>query len=292
MALYTPDRKTWCPCGFAIFHTIRGVGKGVEVLHLARGYRTRSDLAVFIRQMDRENGGKIFSIEGFFGELGDRTAIEGLGSAGFIAIERVRMWVDPRRMRMVAPTPVGRYHLRTVNSRDRGALVRLFMDAYNDHVDSLFGLSRKGPGAAATEFIDYMFQTSKEERLLRYASLVLEDDAGRRLFGAVLVRRTPKFAYVADLMVDPHHQRQGIGTFLIVRALDELRRRRRRYVEIMVTIQNPMRSAQLYWRLGFRPVRGTSHRRIRFWVRRSRLVMRGVRFCEPTPSERRRFLVR
>jgi hypothetical protein len=40
------------------------------------------------------------------------------------------------------------------------------------------------------------------------------------------------------------------------------RRRHLRYLELMVTLENPTRPAQLYWRLGFRPVRGVAWRRL------------------------------
>jgi ribosomal protein S18 acetylase RimI-like enzyme len=277
--------------GFALYYSVQGKGKGVQVLHLAPGFKTLSDLTGFIDQMDREKGGRVFSIEGFFGEFGDRTANRGLSAAGFIPIERVRLWINPQHLRCVVPNPRGRYLLRVINPHDRSELVRLFVGAYHGHVDSLFAMPRKEK-VAASEFIDYMFSTSKEGRLLRSASFILKDPAGRKLVGAVFVREASGFAYVADLMVDPRHQRRGIGTFLLVRALEELRRKRHRYVEIMTTLQNPTRSPQLYWRLGFRPVRGTSNKRIRLWVRSSEMVRTGIRFREPAPSERRRFLVR
>lgn len=82
---------------------------------------------------------------------------------------------------------------------------------------------------------------------------------GERVVGFVAVSRTPGRIEVEDVQVDPEHQRRGLATAMLTRALNMLTQQDATPIRLQTAGHNPNGARTLYERLGFRVV-GEYHR--------------------------------
>jgi GNAT superfamily N-acetyltransferase len=186
------------------------------------------------------------------------------GPLGFWHREKVRM---RREATAVAPRRPGDSEIRAVVPSDLPQMTRAYARAYTERPGEFWLWQSAGEAAAeADEDIGGLLDADGrwEEGFLPNASFVWDSDHG--ILGFVsLHRREGGVAFVSDVVVDPEHQRRGIGRRLLERALAELTGESPRPVELSaIRYGAPYR---LYLSLGFREVGAPDGRLDGHWVR-------------------------
>jgi GNAT superfamily N-acetyltransferase len=145
--------------------------------------------------------------------------------------------------------------IRAAEARDRGRLIDLY-EVLNRHEDKLTGDRRIGREAAAENLDDSRARLGSDGLFLvaevdgEVVGLVTLDFKE----GAIYVRPELRaHAHIVELVVDPAHQRQGIGRALMTAAEGEAAARGYRRLTISVMIGN-REAEQAYARHGFRPL--------------------------------------
>lgn len=88
-----------------------------------------------------------------------------------------------------------------------------------------------------------------DERLSAYQKCELFEVVGEIPFGFLLLRINASELYIGDLQVTPEHQRKGVGTYAIQRAIEFAKSRGFGKVKLKVFKSNPAKN--LYIRCGF-----------------------------------------
>jgi len=157
--------------------------------------------------------------------------------------------------------------IRPMAPHDRAALVRLYASAYAKRPGEFWVAETPDPTIDGREFFD-QFASSDPDRfqgdLIAHASFVWEE--GSEPLGCIVATAGP-IPTVANVMVDPNHQRRGIGERLMVAALHALRATERDVELVAVRDSPPYR---LYRRFGFAEVPAPEGRRDGHWVHPTR----------------------
>jgi predicted N-acetyltransferase YhbS len=157
-------------------------------------------------------------------------------------------------------------HLRSPVSSDLEAIVHLYARAFTDRPGEFWVWSSPDPEADAREYLAQYIGPDGSWSLdfVPGASAIWESEGA--VVGAVLVESTVgRLPTVANLMVDPDHQRRGIGRRLMQHALQTLDVTNPGPVEL-VAIRGGA-PFQLYQELGFGEVPPPDGRREGHWVR-------------------------
>jgi ribosomal protein S18 acetylase RimI-like enzyme len=167
-------------------------------------------------------------------------------SAGFTGVGREYLVCDLASAPPVAPRPVP---LRALRREDLRAAAEVVHRSHIGSVDASLNLTYSSPGLCRS-FVETLVLRNGCGRFDSDASAVIEDGSGLAavLLASQLSRRA---GHVCQVSVTPEAQGRGLGTFLLVRALDSFRRRGLDAVSLSVTVHN-QRARQLYQRLGFR----------------------------------------
>jgi ribosomal protein S18 acetylase RimI-like enzyme len=155
-------------------------------------------------------------------------------------------------MRSLGPLPIpsaNGLRLRTVRRDDLPGVSELIHRSHVGSVDAALNLTYASP-ALCRGFVDTLVLRSGCGRFCAEASLLAEDEKG--LAGVVLASELSQTnGHICQVSVDPARQSRGLGTLLLVSALEALRRLGLRTSSLSVTVGNG-RAYALYTRLGFR----------------------------------------
>lgn len=167
--------------------------------------------------------------------------------AGFAGRRRhylVRDLHDP-----LPPPPAAGFRLRPLRRDDIPAAARLVYRSHEGSLDAALNMTYATP-AMCRGFVDTLVLRSGCGRFDAEASLIA--DGGEGGLGVVLASRLSRTnGHLCQVSVAPEAQGQGLGTLLVVSALEAFRRGGLLTASLSVTVENS-RAYALYERLGFR----------------------------------------
>jgi GNAT superfamily N-acetyltransferase len=218
----------------------------------------------FLSDFDRHGTGSLEAITDLLPGLRPEEQPRLFEPLGFWHREKVRM---RREATAVPPHRPVASELRSVVPPDLPQMTRVYASAYTERPGEFWLWESATEAAAeAEEDIGRLLDAGGrwEEGFLPDASFVW--DSGGGILGFVSIhRREGGVAFVSDLVVDPRHQRRGIGRRLLERALTELTSESPQPVELSaIRFGAPYR---LYRSLGFREVGPPDGRLDGHWVR-------------------------
>lgn len=144
--------------------------------------------------------------------------------------------------------------VRPIGRNDASELARLHRLAYHARFDRYLFLEEEDEARDSERMLTDLF-AGRWGEYAEEGSWGLESDG--HLIGAVLSVRRPDGILIADVMVDPSRQRQGIGAAVLGRTLEALRAAGTAGVYLNVTEGNDS-ARRLYERLGFERTLGPS----------------------------------
>lgn len=264
--------------GFALYREERGLGTVVEACYLRATARSPQELRRHLQRFLRAHP-TVFQFPDVMGAIAVRRQIRAFDGLGYRHVERRWLRADPRKMPGVPPTVEG-VRTRRLRKSDRRGLTSLAVRAYDHHIDAAFGAHADAKRWAPGYYRD-LFRDPRSEIDFR-ASFVARVKG--RPVGEVLVcgRKHP---YVHHLNVDPDYQRRGVGTALLLRSVDVLRRHGVRKVLIGVSPSNPTGAFEFYRSRGFQVVPGTAGRMPGMWIHETTRIRRGLRMRELRPAK-------
>lgn len=146
------------------------------------------------------------------------------------------------RARLGPQPPDRRWQVRNAGQTDREALAALLIAAYTGTIDD----GGETPEEALAE-IDRTLGGAYGP-FLAPSSFVVEAEGA--LIASTLITRWSGAPLVAFVMVDPRHQRRGLGAFVLRRSMAALWEQGERELALFVTEGNTP-AERLYVRLGF-----------------------------------------
>jgi ribosomal protein S18 acetylase RimI-like enzyme len=156
-------------------------------------------------------------------------------------------------VRSLGPLPLpeaeGSYRLRAVRRDDLPAVSALIHKSHVGSMDAALNLTYASP-ALCRGFVDTLVLRSGCGRFSAEASMLAEADQG--IVGLILASELSSTnGHICQVSVDPAWESRGLGTLLLVNALEAMRRHGLRTASLSVTVGNA-RAYTLYNRLGFR----------------------------------------
>jgi ribosomal protein S18 acetylase RimI-like enzyme len=155
-------------------------------------------------------------------------------------------------VRRLGPLPVpsaNGFRLRTVQRDDLKAVSDLIHRSHEGSLDAALNLTYATPGLCRG-FVDTLVLRSGCGRYSAEASLLAEGEEGP--VGVILASELSRTnGHICQVSVDPSCQSRGLGTLLLVNALEAMRRHGLQTASLSVTVGNG-RAYGLYMRLGFR----------------------------------------
>jgi ribosomal protein S18 acetylase RimI-like enzyme len=252
------------PVGLALWSAPTSIGLTVEVLHLEEALQTPSAYREFVREIE-SSAGPIAFAPGRLAGLSPEEESGLMDALGFALFARSEM-----RLPADAPSPasVDVAGLRPLAPEDEPGLRRVYRRAYDGRIDRfLFQIDpdpEKDAVAAIREILD-----GRWGECLPWASFVVPGPEG--VVAATLVTRAPYGPLIAHVMVDPSHQRRGLGRAVLSATILALRAHHEPVIVLNVTEGNA-RAIRLYEGLGFVRTLGPSHG----WFARSRIPLRAA----------------
>ena len=237
--------------GIALWNQSTPTGLTVEVLHLVAPYQTSERYREFYREIGTRVGPVSFApghLAGLAGDDEDRL----MRSLAFERFERSEM-----RYPVGAPDPTAFPvdRLRGLEGSDEPGLARLHEVAYRGQLDRfLFQVDPEPTRDAEIQVREIL--SGRWGPSLPWASFVVATDEA--IAAASLVVRAPYGPLIADVMVEPTRQGQGLGRAVLVASVRALRGRGESTVVLNVTEGNA-RAIRLYERTGFVRSVGPSH---------------------------------
>lgn len=241
------------------------VPKGLQVHGLHFDPAGADTFTEFLSDVEGQGEGPLYAMTDVLPGIAPEDQPPVLGPMGFWHRAKVLMRRGPG---LGAPShadsPEGA--LRRIQSTDLEALVTLYTRAYAERPGEFWVWSSPDPTADARDYLSQYFRPDGTwtSEFVPEASAVWQSHA--EVVGCVLVDANPaRGPGVANLMVDPRHQRRGIGRRLIVHALQMLEANRPGAVGL-VAIRGGA-PYELYRELGFEQVPPPEGRREGHWVR-------------------------
>jgi ribosomal protein S18 acetylase RimI-like enzyme len=155
-------------------------------------------------------------------------------------------------VRSLAPLPVpssNGFRLRSVRRDDLPAVAALIHKSHEGSLDAALNLTYATP-ALCRGFVETLVLRAGCGRFNAEASLLAEGKDGP--LGVVLASELSRTnGHICQVSVDPSGQSRGLGSLLLVSALDALRRASFETASLSVTVGNG-RAYTLYTRLGFK----------------------------------------
>jgi ribosomal protein S18 acetylase RimI-like enzyme len=247
--LYQPEGN---PVGIAIWELHGPLGAIVNLLYLSPANASSVSYERFWNGLGPLAGPIAFA-PGQIPGLSEAEEIELMESQGLARYGRSEM---RRREGAEIPAPVLPVgaQLRLVGRADATELSRLHALAYHDRFDRYLFLEEDDEARDAARMVEEMFEG-------RWGAFSPEGSWGiereGRLIGAVLCVRRPEGVLIADVMVEPDLQGQGIGKAVLLGGLRGLSSAGISPVYLNVTEGND-RAMRLYERLGFERTLGPS----------------------------------
>ncbi len=237
--------------GIALWSPPQPAGLTVEVLYLASGWQTPEEYRRFYSEIEERVGPVAFAPGRLAGlsELAEDQVMAGLGFSRF---SRSEMRYPPD-----APPPPERPApgLRRAEAADAPELARLHEAAYRGQLDRyLFQLDPEPHRDAEIQVREIL--GGRWGEWLAGASFVVSPS--RPIVAATLVVRAPYGPLIADVMVDPSRQGEGLGRAVLTATVRDLRARGESVIVLNVTDGND-RAIRLYERTGFVRSLGPSH---------------------------------
>ncbi|MFX0124692.1 MAG: GNAT family N-acetyltransferase [Candidatus Hodarchaeota archaeon] len=174
-----------------------------------------------------------------------------LEEKGFKSIfSRIRMtlslasWVPPR-------VDIKTLNIQQVSLSDLASLVEVYLDAYVDTIDEeLFapnGLKKEEESNYLSTFLQ---NSNPEFPIIKTASIVARTEKDK-LVGFCFISLWRDIPFVWELVVSKKYQKKGIGRYLLVHSLHQVRKAGYQKIALYVTEGNN-RAQALYQSLGFR----------------------------------------
>ena len=240
--------------GLAVWAPPTEVGRRLEAIHLARGYRTAAALDAFLSAVEQLEGElEVVAVQSTPAGFPPDAARGVLDRHGYRRVVRVDLaWPEEREAPL--PDPSIAASLRPLRSVDEPALAKLLDRAYRDNpIDRALFRQRRDPSTDA-ELGVHQLVTGELGPWLDYASFGVELAPGG-VAGATIVNEFHG-ALITEVMVDPAHRRRGYARALLAATLGALRARSHRAIRLVVTLSNE-RAHRLYRAMGFVPVPGS-----------------------------------
>ena len=239
--------------GIALWEPPTELGVTLDVVFEAEGWQTPADYRSLLAELPHVAGPVVFAPRGLAG-LSEGEEEQVMRALGFARFARSEMRSFLRR-----PLPEGPARLlgraREARAVDEVPLARLHERAYRDHFDRYLHLVYRDPGRDA-DLVMREVLGGRWGEFLPWASPVIEERGS--VVAATLVVRSPAGPLVADVMVDPGFQGQGLGRAVLSWTLRALTARREPVVVLNVTERNA-RAVHLYEQLGFVRTLGPSY---------------------------------
>ncbi len=241
------------PIGFAIEDSVPGKGRNATLLYLKPDRRTREGWRWFLHGLraPRESEGPlVISVSGLEG-IPWPEEIRIFRELGFARFSRWEMKHFPAA-EIPPRTSVPEVSLRPVVLSDERALGDLHERAYASGIDRFLFAEDPDPSRDAVLHLRRIL-TGEWGELLSTASWVAWQ--GTELVGAILVTNFGGGPLIIDVMVDPAHQRRGIGGQLLSESLKAIRASEKGIPRLNVTEENTG-AFELYRKFGFVPTLG------------------------------------
>jgi ribosomal protein S18 acetylase RimI-like enzyme len=241
-ALY---RSGGVPRGIAMWERQGPLGANVNLLALRPPSDAPAEYGAFLEAI-RGMAGSIAFVAGELPGLDEPAESELMERLGFGRFARSEMRWAGGAAPDVPPAPAGGT-VRRVGRLDAPALCDLHRLAYHGRFDRYLFLESDDEGLDAARLVEDLFGG-------RWGEFSPEGswgiEVGGRLVAALLCVRRPNGVLIADVMVDPARQGEGLGRTILASALHSLAEAGLVPVFLNVTEGND-RAVRLYERLGF-----------------------------------------
>ena len=242
-----PDGRPW---GLALWSVLRGKGRRVSPIYLARAHQNPTDWTTFLTGLlERSDpAGPVLMFETPLPGFEEAEALALLSPRGFQPYHRFGLSYPPGGPLPSAPSrTMDRGKIRTVGSEDWEPLAALTAVCYADSIDRFLFGEEVEPLAAARSLLRSLFD-GEYGAFAPEASFGLEVDG--RLLGTTLVTRRPNYNLLADVEVHPSVQGQGHARRLIRASLKALAPETDSPLVLAVTKENNV-AFRLYQDMGF-----------------------------------------
>jgi ribosomal protein S18 acetylase RimI-like enzyme len=166
--------------------------------------------------------------------------------AGFLGRRRHYL---VRELTSPLPPPAAAFRLRPLRRDDIPAAARIVHRSHEGSVDAALNMTYATPETCRA-FVETLMLRSGCGHFDALASLIADGGPGGA--GVILISRLSRLnGHICQVSVTPECQGRGLGTQLVVEALEALRRQGLETASLSVTVGN-RRAYELYERLGFK----------------------------------------